>query len=151
MPPLPDALERAGIPVCDSLGRHITPDLLPQGCVRCRSDTRQASEFQLQPDAGVLGSIVIADVAAHSEARPPAARTILEAGETLQESDQRHRYRHAVLRGARLDHLLQVVLVVAQRIDSPGEHVPVAPDRPGARGLYLVEGVTFVAVGEVHD
>src|SRR2546427_2081480 len=66
---------------------------------------------------------------------PPAARTVLEPGETLQR------------------------LVIAQRVDLAGEQVPAAPDRPGAGRLDLLESGldrveqwyrALVAVGEVH-
>src|SRR6185437_11722166 len=111
----------------------IAPDGFRQEGIGRRSDTRQTREFQLQPDPGVLGPggrrghWMRADEPAGPEARPPAARTVLEAGESLQ--------RLAVLDG----------------IDPPHEDVPGVADGPGSGDLRLVEDVTLVAVADIDD
>src|SRR4029077_14793970 len=115
--PLPGALQRALALRRYRFGGRVAPDRLAEGGVRRRSDTREAGKFQLQPDAGLLagGWVVTVHEAAWAEPHPPAARTVLEAGETLQWG------------------------VIAQRVDVPREHVPLAPDGPGPRELDLVE------------
>src|SRR5207302_1341397 len=135
--PTPDAAERPLFLERRRFGGCVAPDHLGERGVRRRSDTGEACEFQLQPDPGVLAGPghVAAHVPAGTEPDPPAARTVLEPGETLQR------------------------LVIAQRVDLAGEQIPAAPDRPGAGRLDLLESGldrveqryrALVAVGEVH-
>src|SRR3977135_2230183 len=109
--PLPGAPQRALILGSSRFGGRVARDRLGQGGVRRRSDTGKAGEFQLQPDSGLLGPAAVATVhvVPGTQPHPPAARTVLEAGETLQPD------------------------MIAQGIDVPHEHVPAAPDGPGAR------------------
>src|SRR5256885_6202955 len=127
-----------------SWGGRGPPDRLGGGGVRRRSDTGGAGKFRLQPAAGLLAGrwVVTVHEPARAQPPPPAARTVLEAGETLQWG------------------------VIAQRVDVPREHVPLAPDGPGRRELDLVEPLlkrlrdplhqllyqheALVAVGEVE-
>src|SRR2546430_1299775 len=142
--PLPGALQRALTLRRYRFGGRVAPDRLAEGGVRRRSDTGEAGKFQLQPDAGLLAGrwVVTVHEPARAQPHPPAARTVLEAGETLQWG------------------------VIAQRVDVPREHVPLAPDGPGRRELDLVEPLlkrlrdplhqllyqheALVAVGEVE-
>src|SRR5206468_7854022 len=106
---------------------YIAPDSCRQERIRFGSDTCQASEFQLEVHTGIRRACSRADEVAAPDSHPPAAGTVLEAGEALQR------------------------LVILNRVDAAHEDIPGVADRPGARDLGLFQHIPLVAVADVDD